>query len=197
MKTLPFYHSFNLSARDTFSAVGQALKKRRVHDDMNVIEAYLPEDHDDENLPEFKSNELKAKLDENVKTAEERMNNLYDQFAKREAELNAKNTELEKEANDTKEDNDSSGDDDTSDKEDANEEQSPESDNDSEGNEEAEVQSLESADESDEEPQCLESDDISVGDKEEDVVVLISDQSDTEGEHSSAANGCDPKEDLD
>merc|ERR1712004_674419 len=115
-------------ARDTFSAVGQALKKRRVQDDMNVIEAYLPEDHDDDNLPEFKSNELKAKLDENVKTAEERMNNLYDQFAKREAELNAKNTELEKdeEANDTKEDNDSSGDDDnTSDKEDANEEQSP------------------------------------------------------------------------
>ena len=165
---------------------------------MNVIEAYLPEDHDDDNLPEFKSNELKSKLDENVKTAEERMNNLYDQFAKREAELNAKSTELEKDekANDTKEDNDRSGDDDTSDKEDANEEQSAESDNDSEENEE-EVQSLESADESDEEPQCLESDDISVGDKEEDVVVLISDQSDTEGEHSSAANGYDPKEDLD
>ena len=165
---------------------------------MNVIEAYLPEDHDDDNLPEFKSNELKSKLDENVKTAEERMNNLYDQFAKREAELNAKSTELEKDekANDTKEDNDRSGDDDTSDKEDANEEQSAESDNDSEENEE-EVQSLESADESDEEQQCLENDDISVGDKEEDVVVLISDQSDTEGEHSSAANGCDPKEDLD
>merc|ERR1711860_100398 len=146
-------------ARETFSAVGQALKKRRVHDDMNVIEAYLPEDHDDDNLPEFKSNELKSKLDENVKTAEERMNNLYDQFAKREAELNAKSTELEKDekANDTKEDNDRSGDDDTSDKED--EEQSPESDNDSERNEE-EVQSLESADESDEEQQCLESDDI-------------------------------------
>merc|ERR1712029_568851 len=28
-------------ARETFSSVGQALKKRRVHDDMNVIEAYL------------------------------------------------------------------------------------------------------------------------------------------------------------
>merc|ERR1711860_73863 len=160
-------------ARETFSAVGQALKKRRVHDDMNVIEAYLPEDHDDDNLPEFKSNELKDKLDENVKTAEERMNNLYDQFAKREGELNAKSTELEKDekANDTKEDNDRSGDDDTSDKEDANEEQSAESDNDSERNEE--------------EVQFLESDDKSVGDKEEDVVVLISDQSDTEGEHSS------------
>lgn len=61
---------------------------------MNVIEAYLPEDHDDDNLPENRSSELKAKLDENVKTAEDRMNNLYDQFANREeTELNGKNLE--------------------------------------------------------------------------------------------------------
>ena len=94
MSSCGFFFSFYILARETFSAVGQALKKRRVHDDMNVIEAYLPEDHDDDNLPENRSSELKAKLDENVKTAEDRMNNLYDQFANREeTELNGKNLE--------------------------------------------------------------------------------------------------------
>ena len=170
---------FIFTARETFSAVGNALKTRRVQDDMNVIDAYLPEDHDDENLPENQSKELKMKLDDSAKLSEERMNKLYDQYVAKDAEERAKKGETGKESG-----NDSANDsakEETSDEEvngeqalesDNDEEHSLESDNETEGNEE---QSLESEDENEGNNEGYEEEN-----EANEEIILISDNSDTE-----------------
>lgn len=66
--------------------VGKQLKSRRHHDDLEVLNAYIPEDQE-ENDPAKTDPELKETLKANQKEAADRLNTLLDQFAQRQIEL--------------------------------------------------------------------------------------------------------------
>eukprot|EP00095_Tigriopus_kingsejongensis_P007926 maker-scaffold1210_size55525-snap-gene-0.24 protein:Tk07926 transcript:maker-scaffold1210_size55525-snap-gene-0.24-mRNA-1 annotation:"death domain-associated protein 6" len=68
-------------AKEAFEAVGTKLKLRRLHDDQEVLESYLPKESSMEE-PE----ELKQKLDANMKLGNDNLNQVFDKFARQEAD---------------------------------------------------------------------------------------------------------------
>ena len=77
---------------------------------MSVIDSYLPEDHDDEIVPQ-EPQELKDTLAANDKVAEANMNEVFDDFVKKQHEKNEQPEEVES----GKEDEDDNDDDDEDD----------------------------------------------------------------------------------
>ena len=67
--------------------VGKQLKSRRYFDDMEVMESYLPEDHDEEVISKT-SEEVKDVLAANDKEAETNMSKLINQYAEKQVEIN-------------------------------------------------------------------------------------------------------------
>ena len=76
---------------------------------MSVIDSYLPEDHDDEVVPQ-EPQELKDTLAANDKVAEAKMNEVFDDFVKKQHEKNEQPEEVEsgKEEEDDDDDEDES-----------------------------------------------------------------------------------------
>jgi len=70
-------------ARETFVEVGRNLKNRRYRDDMDVMESYIPADKNEEEPPEKDSVELRSILEQNDKTAKERLDNVINGFAEK------------------------------------------------------------------------------------------------------------------
>lgn len=103
------YSTSNLSdmAKDTFHTVGRQLKNRRLMDDNNVLEAYLPEDQEHE----AESPELKACLDQNNQVAVKNFNKVFDEFAEKQIQLKEEPKEVTNETPDNSDNEDNENDD--------------------------------------------------------------------------------------
>ena len=60
-------------AQDTFVALGRRLKARRTHDELDILESYIPVEKQDEPDPADQDDELKKVLLESVKKGEDKM----------------------------------------------------------------------------------------------------------------------------
>lgn len=62
-------------AKESFTAVGQTLKAQRVHDDMEVLDSYLSEDHNSFITDE--PEDLKRQLDQNLQVGKDNLNRVF------------------------------------------------------------------------------------------------------------------------
>ena len=72
------YNIFIL-AKETFAAVGQTLKIRRKHDELDVMQSYIPIEKQDDTDPADQDSELKRALEASMKLAEEKMSKVIRQ----------------------------------------------------------------------------------------------------------------------
>ena len=70
-------------AQDTFVALGRRLKARRTHDELDILESYIPVEKQDEPDPADQDDELKKVLLESVKKGEDKLTKVsYIQYLK-------------------------------------------------------------------------------------------------------------------
>ena len=70
-------HIHFISAKETFIAIGESLKARRKHDELEVMHSYMPSDVQTED-PADHDPELRKLLKDSSKTAEEKMAKVID-----------------------------------------------------------------------------------------------------------------------
>lgn len=82
-------------AKESFTAVGQTLKAQRVHDDMEVLDSYLSEDHNSFITDE--PEDLKRQLDQNLQVGKDNLNRVFEEFVKKEVDSGEKPEEVQDE----------------------------------------------------------------------------------------------------
>ena len=104
-----FLKNNNLFCSAVFQDVCKQLQNRRIADDMDELEAYLPEDMDEDEITKT-TEEVKDILKENDKQAKTNMNQVLDEFVQKQIENNEQPVEVgDNEAESVKDSDESDG----------------------------------------------------------------------------------------
>ena len=72
--------TYSNSAQDTFIALGKQLKARRTHDELDVMQSYIPLENQDDPDPAEQDKELQEILKESSRKGEENMTKVRQYF---------------------------------------------------------------------------------------------------------------------